>query len=377
MVFVFAVSVGVLVYTYLLYPAILIVWAAVRPKSVAKSRKPVPVSVVLAVRDEEGHVKARLADLLAQDYPGELFEIIVVSDGSKDRTAAIAASSGDPRIRVIELASPVGKAEAVNAGVTGATNDVIVFTDVRQRFSPTVLLELTANLADERVGGVSGELVIEKAAGSDVGEGVGLYWSYEKLIRRKESQVDSVVGASGSIYAIRRHLFSPLPANTLLDDFLVPMRIVLQGCRVVFERNARAFDVSADRTSREFARKVRTLAGNFQALALEKRLLDPTKNRVFFQMVSHKLTRLAAPYFLIAAFASNLFLDGNFFRATLVLQLLFYLSLLLKFTPIAASPAGGLVRVAWTFVVLNAAAVVGLWVFITGGEKSVWKKADP
>jgi cellulose synthase/poly-beta-1,6-N-acetylglucosamine synthase-like glycosyltransferase len=377
LVYVFAVSVGVLVYTYLLYPAILLIWAAVRPRPVAKIRRPVPLSVVLAVRDEEGKMKARIDDLLAQDYPRDLFEIIVVSDGSRDRTAAIAASSGDSRVHVIELSAPVGKAEAVNVGVAGAANDVIVFTDVRQRFSPTALLELTANLSDERVGGVSGELVIEKAAGSDVGEGVGLYWTYEKLIRRKESEVDSVVGASGSIYAVRRRLFASLPANTLLDDFLVPMRIILQGHRVVFERNARAFDVSADRTSREFARKVRTLAGNFQALALEKSLLDPTKNRVFFQMVSHKLTRLVAPYFLIAALASNLFLEGRFFRATLVLQMIFYLSLLLKFTPIAASRAGGLVRVAWTFVVLNAAAVAGLWVFVTGGEKSVWKKAGP
>jgi cellulose synthase/poly-beta-1,6-N-acetylglucosamine synthase-like glycosyltransferase len=374
MLFVFAVSIGVVAYAYALYPAILVLWAALRPRPVSKSRRPVPVSIVLAVRDEERRIEERLADLLAQNYPPELIEVVVISDGSKDRTAAIAGSTGDPRVRVIELESPVGKAQAVNVGLREAAHEVVVFTDARQRFSPTAVLELTANFSDDSVGGVSGELVIELAEGSEVGEGVGLYWSYEKLIRRKESEIDSVVGASGSIYAIRKRLFSPLPPDTLLDDFLIPMRIVLQGFRVVFERQAKAYDRSTERSSHEFARKVRTLAGNFQAMALERSLLNPARNRVFFQMASHKLTRLIVPYFLVAAFASNLFLEGAVFRATMILQALFYFSVLLVFTPLASSRAGGLVRVAWTFFVMNAAAVVGLWVVLVGREKAVWKK---
>jgi biofilm PGA synthesis N-glycosyltransferase PgaC len=369
----FALSIAFVAYTYAIYPLILAVWATIAPKRVNKSFTPVPVTVVLAARDEEEHITSRLSNFLDQDYPSDLVEVVVVSDGSTDRTVELARSVGDPRVQVVELGRPLGKAEAINTGVSRATHGIVVFADARQQFSPRAFAELASVLADDRVGGVSGELVIERARESEVGEGVGLYWNYEKFIRRKESEIDSVVGASGSIYAIRKRLFAPLPPDTLLDDFLVPMRIVLQGYRVVFERGAKAYDRTTERASQEFSRKVRTLAGNFQAVALEKDLLNPFKNRLFFQMISHKLARLAVPYFLVTAFVSNLFLDGPFFHATLGLQALFYLSLLLKPTPLARTRAGGFVRVAWTFAVLNAAAVAGFWVYLTGKEKGVWK----
>ena len=132
---------------------------------------------------------------------------------------------------------------------------------------------------------------------------------------------------------------------------------------------------ASDSSSREFARKVRTLAGNFQALAFEKSLLNPAKNRIFFQLVSHKITRLFAPYFMITALVTNLFLGGPFFQVILACQLLYYSLVLLRFTPLVTVRLGGLVRVAWTFAVLNAAAVVGLWVFLTGRDRMVWKKS--
>jgi cellulose synthase/poly-beta-1,6-N-acetylglucosamine synthase-like glycosyltransferase len=303
-----------------------------------------------------------------------MVEIVVVSDGSTDKTVEIIRAFDDPRIVVVE-APGEGKSAAINRGVAQASNDLIVFADARQRFSENAFAELIAMFEDASVGAVSGELIITKRRESEVGEGVGLYWQYEKLIRRMESAVDSVVGATGSIYAIRRALFRELPANTLLDDFLTPMRIVLQGSRVVFSRSAKAFDWTAERGSHEFRRKVRTLAGNFQALVFEPDLLKPGRNRVFFQMVSHKLTRLAAPYFMVAALVSNVFLDGTFFAFTLWLQFVFYATVLLGFTPLVSARVGGIIRVAWTFAVMNAAAVMGLWVFVTGRHKMVWKKS--
>lgn len=377
MVALFVLSIGVVAYAYAVYPLVLAVWAALAPKPVRKDRAPVPVSIVLAVRDEEKHIEARLANFFEQDYPQELVEVIVVSDGSTDRTAELARAAGKGRAHVVELAEGGGKAQAVNAGVAHAANEIVVFADARQLFSRTALLELAAPFSDPSVGAVSGELVIASSEGSEVGEGVGLYWSYEKFVRRKESEIDSVVGASGSIYAVRKSLFSPLPAGALLDDFLVPMRIVLEGYRVVFERAARAYDRAAERASQEFSRKVRTLAGNFQALSIEKSLMDPRRNRLFFQMVSHKLARLAVPYFLAAAFVSNLFLDAPVFRAILAAQVLFYISPLITVTPLAGTRAGALGRVAWTFIVLNAAAVAGLWVYASGGEKEVWRSSRP
>jgi cellulose synthase/poly-beta-1,6-N-acetylglucosamine synthase-like glycosyltransferase len=370
----FILSVAFLLYTYAIFPLLMVLWAKVAPRKVEKRYQSTPVSVVIAMRDEEAVVGDRVRNLLEQDFPEEMVEVILVSDGSTDRTVEIARGIDDPRVKIVELAQSQGKALAINAGMERARNEIVVFADARQTFSENAFAELTAMFQDPSVGAVSGELVLRQRSASDVREGVGLYWRYEKLIRRTESDVDSVVGATGSIYAIRRELFRPLPPNTLLDDFLIPMRIVLQGYRVIFVRSAQAFDWTAQSAGHEFARKVRTLTGNFQALMFEKALLNPRKNRVLFQMVSHKVTRLLAPYFMILALVSNLFLAHAFFRVTLALQLLFYVALLLRFTPLVSAPFGGIIRVAWTFAVMNAAAVMGLWMFVTGKDKHVWKK---
>jgi biofilm PGA synthesis N-glycosyltransferase PgaC len=371
----FLVSVAFIVYTYLFYPLVIFLWGTLFPRRIEKSYQRVPLTVVLAVRNEESNIEARLEDLSAQNYPADLVEIVVVSDASTDRTVELARRFEGDRVKVLELARSAGKSGALNAGVVAATNDVIVFADARQRFGDNVFAELAAVLADERVGGVSGELVIEPRGGSDVGQGVGLYWRYEKLIRRMESASGSVVGATGSIYAIRKGLFVPLPEHTLLDDFVVPMRIVLRGYRVVFERLARAYDISSATAAQEFARKVRTLAGNFQAVAIEKRLLDPFRNPVFFQFVSHKLARLVVPYFCIAALVSSGLVAGAFFRTLFALQLVFYGLGLLNLTVIGRTWIGVFTRVSWTFIVLNAAAVAGFWVFVTGRYRTVWKRA--
>jgi cellulose synthase/poly-beta-1,6-N-acetylglucosamine synthase-like glycosyltransferase len=222
------------------------------------------------------------------------------------------------------------------------------------------------------VGAVSGELILVQGEETgEVHEGVGLYWRYEKLIRRSESAVSSVVGATGSIYALRKRLFTPLEAHTLLDDLLVPMRIVLAGYRVIFIRAARAFDLSSQTAKREFRRKVRTLAGNFQAVALEPRLLNARVNPVFFQFVSHKLMRLVVPYCCIAAWVTSALLPGPLYAAAFAAQTLFYALGVLNLTP---ARMGSLSRISWTFIVLNAAAVMGLWVFATRQEHMVWRK---
>lgn len=371
----FLVSVAFVAYTYVVYPLILIVWGTFFPKRVGKRYERVPVTVVVAARNEEINILARIDNLLAQDYPPELLEIIVVSNGSTDRTVEIARLREGARVRVLETSEPAGKAGAINLGVAQASHDIIVFADARQRFEDNVIAELVAMLADERVGAVSGELLIEPGFGSEVHEGVGLYWEYEKLIRRMESATSSVVGATGSIYAIRRSLFRPLAPHTILDDFLVPMRIVLGGCRVIFTRSARAHDIASATAGQEFARKVRTLAGNFQAMAMEKRLLNPAANPVFFQLVSHKLARLAVPYFCGLALVASALAHGVFYDVAFWLQIVFYGLGPVARTPLGRAGIGKLLRVSWTFSVLNAAAVAGLWVFVTGRDRAVWKKA--
>jgi cellulose synthase/poly-beta-1,6-N-acetylglucosamine synthase-like glycosyltransferase len=334
-------------YVYVGYPLLIRLWARLRPRPVrlqASEGSLPPVSIVIAARNEGARLAARIENLLSLDYPADKRQIIVVSDGSTDDTLNVLARFAD-RVETVAI-PPSGKALAVNAGVGRATNGVLVFADARQVFDANALTELVAPLADPTVGAVTGELLLDaespcrrdgrdrralerrrsaRAGGpgnneasdrrtddrrrtvrSTIADGVGLYWKYEKQIRKSESAIDSTLGATGAIYAMRRSLFQPLPADTLLDDVLAPMRVVLAGYRVVFNERARAFDRAALDADAEARRKVRTLAGNYQILALEPRLLVPIRNRVWLQYVSHKIARLVVPYALLAVFFASL-----------------------------------------------------------------------
>jgi cellulose synthase/poly-beta-1,6-N-acetylglucosamine synthase-like glycosyltransferase len=325
-------SVLIVAYVYLGYPLLLGFWAAVAARPVGKQRPHADswplVSVVVAVHDEAPRLPGRLSNLLEQDYPRPL-DIIVVSDGSSDNPRQ-SITLFSQRVRLIELPR-VGKAQALNEGVEAARGDFVVFADARQRFAPDAVSELISNFSDPNVGAVTGELVLDCEArpedvDSTLADGVGLYWKYEKWLRRRESRIASTVGATGAIYAVRRGLWRPLPDETVLDDVLTPMRIVLGGRRVIFDERARAFDRVVADAAAERRRKTRTLAGNYQLLALEPRVLSPLRNPVWWQFVSHKLGRLLVPWALVGALVASAVLAGGswFYRLALIVQLGFY-----------------------------------------------------
>ena len=311
----------VVAYVYVGYPLLLRLWMRLRPASefgtwnLELGLEP-SISIVIAARNEGTRLAARIENLVSLDYPADKRQIVVVTDGSTDDTLDVLERYRDA-VEAVAI-PPGGKALALNAGVSRATGEVIVFADARQVFEKDALRELVAPLADPSVGAVTGELLLD-IEGSTIADGVGLYWTYEKQIRKSESAVDSTLGATGAIYAMRRPLFHPLPADTLLDDVLAPMRVVLAGYRVVFNERARAFDRAAADADAEARRKIRTLAGNFQILALEPRLLLPIRNRVWLQYVSHKLGRLVVPYALLAIFVASVALAAThwFYTAAL------------------------------------------------------------
>jgi biofilm PGA synthesis N-glycosyltransferase PgaC len=330
-------SLGLVVYVYAGYPLLVAAWARLvrrRPLKAAGAPEWPMISIVLAARNEGSRLPDRITNLLQINYPGPR-EIIVVSDGSTDDTAAAVRAFGGAA-RLIELPAG-GKPLALNAGVAAARGEIIVFADARQQFSTDALVHLVSNFADPKVAGATGELVLDAEdsvrsstvspeASSTVGDGVGLYWKYEKWLRRNESLAWSTLGATGAIYAMRRSLWRPLPADTLLDDVLAPMRAVLAGYRIVFEERARAFDRASADASAESRRKVRTLAGNYQILAQEPRLLLPIANPVWIQYVSHKVGRLLVPWALVGAlFASaGLMFDGWIYALAFAVQAGFY-----------------------------------------------------
>jgi cellulose synthase/poly-beta-1,6-N-acetylglucosamine synthase-like glycosyltransferase len=373
----FWVSALLVLYVYAGYPCLVAVWA---PLADRRARR-VPfapgqwpaISIVIAARNEAERLSARVQNLLDQVYPGAR-EIIVVSDGSTDAPASALARFGG-QVQLIEVPAG-GKPLALNAGVAAAAGDILVFADARQAFAPGALTSLVLNFSDPGIGGATGELMLdcqprpEDAAGRAVGEGVGLYWTYEKWLRRHESRIWSTLGATGAIYALRRKWWTPLPPATLLDDVLEPMRAVLEGCRVVFDEEAIAFDRASTSAAIESRRKTRTLAGNYQILLQEPRLLLPVVNPVWLQYMSHKVGRLIVPWALVTLLISSLALAHAhpLYALPLAAQGVFY-GLALSGAIFEARER--LPRVAFTFVMMNYSALAGLAALRRGRE--VWR----
>ncbi len=363
----------ILVYTYFLYPILIALCARLWPLRVRKDPGYTPkVSAIIPVYNAKGFIAAKIDSLLAQDYPADRFEIVLCSDCSDDGSDAlleqyVAAHPG--RVKFLRSERRSGKPTAINLMKREASGDVLLMTDIRQPLSPRCLRELVAGFADESVGAVGGNLVLAGKSGA------GAYWKYEKWIRKSEAAFRSMVGVSGSIYAIRKRDLDDLPADIILDDMWVPMRLRLQRKRVVFAPKAEAYD-EAFEDDREFSRKTRTLAGNYQLFARLPKLLLPIVNPSWFEFFSHKVMRLVCPWALLSLLAASLTavlspadtgeLSRYLMWALLAGQGAFYL---LAIAGRVAGPFGGIAR---TFVVLNYAAVVGLWRFVRQGQRVTW-----
>jgi cellulose synthase/poly-beta-1,6-N-acetylglucosamine synthase-like glycosyltransferase len=371
-------SAAAIVYTYAVYPALLRLVARFRPRPVRRAGPgrggPLPsVSVVIAARNEEEAVARRVDEFTRQIVAeGLTGEIVVVSDGSTDATAEAARrfSGGRVPVTVIELPRNVGKAAALSAGCDASAHRVIAFADARQRWADDALTRLLENFADDRVGAVSGELFVESAPG--VMAGVGFYWRYEKALRRMESLVHSTVGVTGAIAAVRRSLFRPIPAGTVLDDVYWPLCVAMRGYRVVFDDRSHAFDRLPERVEAEFRRKVRTLAGNFQLVACLPSSLSPFRNPVWFSLISHKLMRLLVPWAYLATALSGLALGGPLYGGLFAAQAGLTALGLAGLSPGVAARSR-LASVAASFLVLNAAAWLAFWVWSTGRTSRAWR----
>jgi cellulose synthase/poly-beta-1,6-N-acetylglucosamine synthase-like glycosyltransferase len=366
----FLLSLAFLVYTLVGYPLLLALVARLRFRPVRKQFEPKTVTVLLPVRNGERWIRRKLDSLLALTYPRELLQIVVISDGSTDATDEIGreyeTSSGIEWVRI----PGGGKAVALNAGLERARGEILFLTDVRQELEPECLRNLVACFGDPEVGAASGELVIRDGQTHEE-VSVGLYWKYEKWLRKRESRIDSVMGATGCIYAIRRELAAPLPPGTLVDDMFLPLAAFFKGFRVVLDDSAKAFDYPTALEA-EFRRKVRTQAGVYQIVALFPQLLT-FENRMLLAFFSHKLARLLAPFALLLMATASFALAEPWRRAALAGQALFYGLALLDPWIRDALPVKRLSAPVRSFVVLMAAALCApLMVFRT--TESLWKE---
>lgn len=364
-------SLLLIAYTYAGYPLLMALWAKLLPRAVNSRRDFQPkVSACLVVYNGERYLRQKLESLQQLDYPPELLEILVYSDGSQDATEQLARefSALDPRVRVLGGAERLGKPTGLNRLAAEASGDVLLMTDVRQPLARGALRALLEPLSDPSIGCVSGTLVLAGDTGPSA------YWRYEKSIRGFEARVGRMVGVSGSLYVIRRSDFRELPSDVLLDDMFVPLQTAGDHKRIVLSADAEAYD-EAYGDEQEFGRKVRTLAGNYQLLAKLPWLLSPFKNPVWFQLVSHKLLRLLCPFALLCLLWASLWLSTSVelppleragWQALAAGQLMFYA------LAAAGARAGRLGSLARTFLVLNAAAVLGLWRFLRGTQRVAW-----
>ena len=359
-------SVALLAYTYAGYAVWLWLRVRWRPRPVRLGPTIPLISVVMVARNEEPFLREKLHNLLRLEYPTDLLQVVVVSDGSTDGTESILREyAREPRICVLLNQMPSGKACGLNDGVGAAAGEVIVFTDARQKIEAAAVRLLLENFADPEVGCASGELMIGSAEAGEAADGMGQYWRVEKKIREWESNSGSVVGATGALYAVRRQLIPMLPPGTILDDVYIPMHVARQGSRVVFDPRAAAWDSPNLGRPREFARKVRTLSGNYQLLQMCPWLLGK-QNPLRFEFISHKLLRLVAPFALLTALLSSFFLRDTVYRAACLLQIAFYALSLLGMIRLKRGFVSRMADAAFTFVVLNTAAVVAFGKFVTG-----------
>lgn len=373
-----ALSIGLLAFTYVGYPIVIGLLARLFPASPSPvqpteaAAMPL-VTVCLPVFNGARFLPEKLASLLAQDYPPDRIEILVFCDGCTDDSEAIArriAASPEAagRVRVLVEKSRAGKPAALNVLCAEARGELLLLNDVRQPFSQNAMRSLVAALENERVGCAAGNLVLRGEAGS------GVYWRYENWIRRQESRFRGVVGMSGAIAMLRKADFTQLPHDLILDDVYIPLRLALRGRRVSLVTEAEAYDTAFE-DEQEFRRKVRTLAGNYQLFGLVPALLSPFKNPIWFETISHKLLRLLAPWLMVLLALVSIIgsVRGDSSTAEiLVMRVLLAGQLAFYGAAIIGRRSGRLGGVARTFVVLNTAAVVGLYRYLAGRQRVTW-----
>ena len=312
-------SIGVVVYSYAIYPLALILLASIRQawsdlcfvweKTERRGHESCEwprVDIIISAFNERAHIAARIENLLSQDYPGGLLRVRIGSDGSTDGTADILSALHDPRLDIQIFAQNRGKASVLNDLVARSDAPLLIFSDANTVFDVNAIRRLVAPFGNPEVGAVSGELRLKSKRGDNQD---GLYWRYEQLLKMFEARVGALLGANGAIYAIRRELWTPLRSDTICDDFCVAMNIASQRYRVLYEPRAWAEEEAPAAISDEYRRRVRIGIGNYQALFRNPQYLFRTSAFTAFAYVSHKIFRWLAPHFMLLGLAGSALLS--------------------------------------------------------------------
>lgn len=375
-------------HTYVLYPVFLFVACALvqagrdwryagtrreRRTPVVRAEALPRVSLIIPAYNEETHLPGKLANLKVLDYPEDRLEVIFVSDGSTDATNAILQGIEQPNVHTLLLAKRGGKSSALNHAVDQAKHEILVFSDAATLFEPDAVRKLVRHFTDPGVGVVCGALQFEATAESRQTEGV--YWTYECMLRLMEARLGATLTASGAIYALRRRCFAPLPADTLVEDLLVPMNARRAGYRVLYDPEAVATDFAASTVAGEFTRRVRVATGSFRILTYLLRIrLGPMTT---FAFVSHKLLRWILPFNLIGLLVASAILSRRQFYGTVLLaQVLFYTWAGLGYLFRQRAQRIRYALIGYYLLAIHLAYLVGFYRFLTGRRETAWQRVS-
>jgi cellulose synthase/poly-beta-1,6-N-acetylglucosamine synthase-like glycosyltransferase len=381
---------GLVVYSYVLYPVVLAIVAMVAQflrdaryvltkgerRVSTKARMLPPVAVIISAYNEQTHLRQRIDNLLALNYPPELLRCHIGSDGSSDATASILAACTDPRIQASIFDTNRGKASVLNDLVEQARAPILVFSDANTFFHPDAIMELVKHFDQPEVGGVSGELRLKGSGGDNQDS---LYWRLEQFLKFFEGRINGLLGANGAIYAIRRRLWQPLRPDTICDDFCVAMNVSAAGHRLVYEPAAWAEEDTPQAIAEEYNRRLRIGIGNFQALVRHPEYVTRTSWGTSFAYVSHKVLRWVAPHLLMLGLAASFLLawQSAAWAAWAFVQLLAYgsASMLYQMTQRQVALPSLLKIVAFLFA-LNWAFLMASWRFARGDYRGSWRRTE-
>jgi len=372
----FWIIIGLIVHVYCIYPLILLSLRKFMKIKFRKSNGLLPVTIIVSAYNEEDVIETKIGNLLDLDYPKKCLEIIIASDGSYDRTNEIVKRYASKGIRLAGYRIRRGKAETLNRTIPKAKNEIIVLSDANAFFKKDAIQKLVRNFGDVRVGAVCGRLCFDNNGNNKkIGELEGFYWKYETFLKRIEGSRGSLLGANGAIYAIRKSLFTPVPSDTIVEDFLIPMKILEKDYKVLYEPEAIAYEETAKGIVQEMARRVRIGAGDFQSLFLTWRLLNPLHGFSSFAFWSHKVLRWVAPFLLTGVLFLNAFLVGeNIYLMLFLAQSSFYLVALLGRVLSNTRIHIRLFGFCYYFVSMNIALLLGFFKFFMGRQSVMWDR---
>ena len=373
---IFWISLVLIVYVYAGFPLLLLLRSWLVPRPYRQASLAVPVSIIVAAHNEEQTIGAKLENILSLNYPANLLEVLIASDGSTDKTNQVVSQFASRGVKLLALPR-AGKAAALNAAVSQARGDIVVFSDANSMFAGDALRELLRPLADERVGGVAGnQCYLKDHFGSSGTAGERSYWNLDRWTKLLQSRAGSVTSATGAIYAIRKRLFLEV-AEDVTDDFATSTAVIVQGYRLVFAPDAIVYEPVAPSGTREFVRKVRVITRGLRAVMLRRCLLDPRRYGFYsLQLFSHKVLRRLIVFPILAMLLVSPWLwqqEGAVYRVAIGVQAALY----------ACAIAGAVFgRFGWRqpkcfslplfLCLVNAAALVAAWNIVCGRKVITW-----